>query len=95
DEMLRLQGLGSNTPSGVPYTDDEIMVIVRRDKQRGHIPDVGKLLKSDDKFSHMLTQLESQPEYGGGSESGGTGMMSREMMRTTVRMRRMPIARRC
>ncbi|GJR16549.1 reverse transcriptase domain-containing protein [Tanacetum coccineum] len=23
----RLQGLGSNTPSGVPYTDDEIMVI--------------------------------------------------------------------
>ncbi|GJS75591.1 hypothetical protein Tco_0725472 [Tanacetum coccineum] len=28
DEMLRLQGLGSNTPSGVPYTEDEIMAIV-------------------------------------------------------------------
>ncbi|GJS43635.1 retrotransposon gag domain, retroviral aspartyl protease [Tanacetum coccineum] len=48
DEMLRLQGLGSNTPTGVPYTEDEIMAI-------------------------MLTQFESQPEYGGGSESGGYG----------------------
>nr|GEW06006.1 hypothetical protein [Tanacetum cinerariifolium] len=99
DEMLRLQSLGSNTPSGVPYTDDEIMVIVRAGKQRGHFPGVGrvlprqgmvipppppsthssdvaklkksekrltkqvnmfmKLFKSDDKFSQMLTQLES------------------------------------
>ncbi|GKD00870.1 hypothetical protein Tco_1171144 [Tanacetum coccineum] len=111
DEMLRLQGLGSNTETGVPYTEDEIMSIVRRDKQRGHIPDVGrvlpgqrtvipppppcthssdvvklkkrekvltcqvnmfmKLFRSDDKFSQMLTQLESQPEIGGGSGSGG------------------------
>ncbi|GJS54051.1 hypothetical protein Tco_0627413 [Tanacetum coccineum] len=28
DEMLRLQGLCSNTPTGVPYTEDEIMAIV-------------------------------------------------------------------
>ncbi|GKD09831.1 hypothetical protein Tco_1189516, partial [Tanacetum coccineum] len=41
DEMLRLQGLGSNTPTGVPYTEDEIMAIVRGGKQRGHIPGVG------------------------------------------------------
>ncbi|GJV22740.1 hypothetical protein Tco_1375435 [Tanacetum coccineum] len=60
DEMLMLQGLGSNTPSGVPYTEDEIMAIVRGGK-------------SDDKFSQMLTQLESQPEYGGGSGSGRCG----------------------
>ncbi|GKA01651.1 hypothetical protein Tco_0674316 [Tanacetum coccineum] len=113
DEMLRLQGLGSNTSSGVPYTEDEIMAIVHRGKQRGHIPGVGrvlpgqgtvippsplctyssdvatlkkreklltkkmnmfmKLFKSDDKFSQMLTQLESQLEYGGGSGSGGCG----------------------
>ncbi|GJW88265.1 RNA-directed DNA polymerase, eukaryota [Tanacetum coccineum] len=111
DEMLRLQGLGSNTSSGVPYTEDEIMAIVRRGKQRGHIPGVGRILpgrgtvippsppcthssdvamlkkrektltkqvnmfmkifRSDDKFSQMLTQLESHPEYGGGSGSGG------------------------
>ncbi|GJU90701.1 hypothetical protein Tco_1303124, partial [Tanacetum coccineum] len=111
EEMLRLQGLGSNTETGVPYTEDEIMAIVRGGKQRGHIPGVGrfllgqrtvippsppcthssdvakmkksekvltrqvnmfmKLFRSDDKFSHMLSQLESQPEIGGGSGSGG------------------------
>nr|GEU51674.1 hypothetical protein [Tanacetum cinerariifolium] len=38
-DMLRLQGLISNTPLGVPYTDDEIMVIVHEGKQWGHIPD--------------------------------------------------------
>nr|GFB12174.1 hypothetical protein [Tanacetum cinerariifolium] len=31
------------------------------------------LFRSDDKFSQMLTQLESQPEYGGCSGSGGCG----------------------
>ncbi|GKA48880.1 hypothetical protein Tco_0741838 [Tanacetum coccineum] len=44
DEMLRLQGLGSNTPMGVPYIEDEIMAIVRGGKQRGHIPGVGRVL---------------------------------------------------
>ncbi|GKE44705.1 hypothetical protein Tco_1471989, partial [Tanacetum coccineum] len=80
DEMLRLQSLGSNTPSGVPYTDDEIIVIVRGGKQRGNILGVGRVLsgqgtlfRSDDKFSQMLTQLESHPEYGDGSGSGGCG----------------------
>ncbi|GJV69403.1 hypothetical protein Tco_1484912, partial [Tanacetum coccineum] len=63
DEMLRLQGLGYNTPTDVPYTKDEIMAIIRE----------GKLFRSDDKFSQMLNQLESQPEYGGGSGSGGCG----------------------
>ncbi|GJX25741.1 hypothetical protein Tco_0232037 [Tanacetum coccineum] len=29
--------------------------------------------RSDDKFSQMLNQFESQPEYGGGSGSGGCG----------------------
>nr|GEY81972.1 hypothetical protein [Tanacetum cinerariifolium] len=44
EEMLRLQGLGPNTPTCVPYTDDEIMAIVRRGKQRGHLPGVGRVL---------------------------------------------------
>nr|GEW18910.1 hypothetical protein [Tanacetum cinerariifolium] len=113
DEMLRLDGLGSNTPSSVPCIDDKIMVIVHGSKQRGHIPGVGrvlsgngtvilpspscthsfdvaklkkseklltkqvnmfmKLFRSDDKFSQMLTQLESQPEYGDGSWSDECG----------------------
>ncbi|GKE54920.1 hypothetical protein Tco_1490076, partial [Tanacetum coccineum] len=68
DEMLRLQGLGSNTSTGVPYTEDEIMAIVYGGKQRGHIPGVGVTTSFP-----KCTQLESQPEYGGGSESGGCG----------------------
>nr|GFA29317.1 hypothetical protein [Tanacetum cinerariifolium] len=60
--MLRLQGLGSNTPTGVPYTEDEIIAIVREGKQRGHIPGVGQDLPG-----------QGTPEYGGGSESGGRG----------------------
>nr|GFC42107.1 hypothetical protein [Tanacetum cinerariifolium] len=44
EEMLRLQGLGSNTPTGVSYTKDEIMAIVREGKQRRHIPGVGRVL---------------------------------------------------
>nr|GEW67562.1 ankyrin repeat-containing protein [Tanacetum cinerariifolium] len=43
-EDKALYGLGSNTPTGVPYTEDEIMAIVRGGKQRGHIPDVGRVL---------------------------------------------------
>nr|GEW79564.1 hypothetical protein [Tanacetum cinerariifolium] len=37
EEMVRLQGLGT-------YTDDQIMAMVRRGKQRGHIPGVGRVL---------------------------------------------------
>nr|GEY66763.1 hypothetical protein [Tanacetum cinerariifolium] len=92
DELLRLQGLGSNTSTGVPYTKDEIMAIVNEGKQLGHIPSVGRVLPGQGTVippisKHMLTQLESQPEYGGGSGSGGGGMMSQEMIRTTTRMR--------
>ncbi|GJV20886.1 hypothetical protein Tco_1369906 [Tanacetum coccineum] len=113
DEMLRLQRLGSNTETGVPYTEEEIMPIVRKGKQRGHLLGVGRVLsgratgrsppppqsivdpanveklkksnksltkqvkmmmrlfRSDDKFSQMLDQFESSPEFGGASGSGG------------------------
>nr|GFB55169.1 hypothetical protein [Tanacetum cinerariifolium] len=75
DEMLRLQGLGFNTPTGVPYTEDEIMAIVRGGKHRGTFPVLDGFCqdreRSDGKFSQILTQLESQPEYGGGSGSVG------------------------
>ncbi|GJT13098.1 hypothetical protein Tco_0860140 [Tanacetum coccineum] len=75
--MVRLRALGSNTESGVPYTDEEINAMARKGKQRGHLPGVGrvnlmmKLFRSDDKFSQMLTQYESTPEFGSGS--GGCG----------------------
>ncbi|GKA79472.1 hypothetical protein Tco_0786068 [Tanacetum coccineum] len=67
--MLRLKDLGPNTPTGVPYTDDEIMAIVRVGKQQGTFP----VVRSDDKMSQLLTQLQSQHEVGSGSGSGGGG----------------------
>ncbi|GKD15474.1 hypothetical protein Tco_1199881 [Tanacetum coccineum] len=42
--MMRLQALGSNTPSGVPYTDEEINALARKGKQRRHLPGVGRVL---------------------------------------------------
>ncbi|GKC62164.1 uncharacterized WD repeat-containing protein-like protein isoform X1, partial [Tanacetum coccineum] len=92
-----LYGLGSNTEMGVPYTEDEIMAIVRGESSGGtfsmlvgfcqdrarsfHLRLYARtpLMSSDDKFSQMLTQLESQPE-----------------MRTTARTERMrTIVKRC
>ncbi|GJY78226.1 hypothetical protein Tco_0484027 [Tanacetum coccineum] len=115
DEMLRLQRLGSNTETGVPYTEEEIMAIVRKGKQRGHLLGVGRalsgrstdgcppspqstvdpadvkklkksnkslttqvkmmmrLFRSGDKFSQMLEQFESSPEFRGASGSDGCG----------------------
>ncbi|GKF18495.1 hypothetical protein Tco_0063413, partial [Tanacetum coccineum] len=32
-----------------------------------------EVIRSDDKMSQMLTQLESQPKFGGGSGSGRCG----------------------
>ncbi|GJZ36974.1 hypothetical protein Tco_0583165 [Tanacetum coccineum] len=72
DEDRRLYGLGT-------YTNDQIMAMVRGGKQRGHIPGVGRVLEgrgkdvldvpamcSDDRYSQLFTQLQSQHE----SESG-------------------------
>ncbi|GKC32750.1 hypothetical protein Tco_1040044 [Tanacetum coccineum] len=108
EEMVRLQGLGT-------YTDDQIMTMVRRGKQRGHIPGVGRVLagrgkdvldvpvprcnhtsdvdelkrsnkqlqkqidmitkamSSDDRYSQLFTQLQSQHESGSGSGCGAGG----------------------
>ncbi|GJV13082.1 hypothetical protein Tco_1354623 [Tanacetum coccineum] len=44
EEMLWLRDLGANTPTGVPYTEDQIMAMVRKGKRRGHIPGVGRVL---------------------------------------------------
>nr|GFA52073.1 hypothetical protein [Tanacetum cinerariifolium] len=84
DEMLRLQRLGSNTETGVPYTEEEIMVIVRKGKQQGHLPGVGSVLSrratggcrprlnplSTPPMSKSSKRFESSPEFGGPSGSG-------------------------
>ncbi|GJZ98713.1 pyruvate kinase, partial [Tanacetum coccineum] len=55
EEMLRLHGLGT-------YTDDQIMAMVRRGKQRGHIPGVGRVLAG---------RSQHENESGSGSGAGG------------------------
>ncbi|GJR18498.1 hypothetical protein Tco_0967025 [Tanacetum coccineum] len=42
--MLRLRDLCANTPTSVPYTEDQIMAMVRKGKQQRHIPGVGRVL---------------------------------------------------
>nr|GEX66456.1 hypothetical protein [Tanacetum cinerariifolium] len=81
-EMLRLKDLGPNKPTDVPYTDDEIMAMVRRGKQRGHIPGVGRILTGqgrdvltipESRCTHIadVNVLQSQHEVRSDSESGG------------------------
>nr|GEX69690.1 hypothetical protein [Tanacetum cinerariifolium] len=79
EEMVRLQGLGT-------YTDDQIMAMVRRDKQRGHIPGVSKVLaERGRRFSHSM-------RAGVAAGVARARMMIRAMMRTPARMQ---IVRRC
>ncbi|GJS76768.1 hypothetical protein Tco_0726649 [Tanacetum coccineum] len=63
DEMLRLQGLGSNTPTGVPYTEDEIMAIVHGGKQTDAIPGVGRVLPGKQKKPGMVIPPPSQSTH--------------------------------
>ncbi|GJT24081.1 hypothetical protein Tco_0894018 [Tanacetum coccineum] len=84
EEMLRLKDLGSNMPTGMPYTDDKIMAMVRRGKQQGHIPGVGRVLAGqgrdvltipEPRCAHTadVDELQSQHEVGSGNGSGGGG----------------------
>nr|GEY10811.1 RNA-directed DNA polymerase, eukaryota, reverse transcriptase zinc-binding domain protein [Tanacetum cinerariifolium] len=116
EEMLRLQGLGSNTLSRCTYTEEEINSLARKGKHRGKLSGVGrvlpgratnvlsspppkcvhnsvdvkklkkknkyltkqvnlmlKLFRSNDKFSQMLNQYESSPEFDNATRSGGYG----------------------
>ncbi|GKC43470.1 hypothetical protein Tco_1061192 [Tanacetum coccineum] len=56
-QALRLQALGSNTPSGVPYTDEEINTQAQKGKQRGHLPGVGDVEKLKKKNKYLIKQV--------------------------------------
>nr|GEX07521.1 hypothetical protein [Tanacetum cinerariifolium] len=86
EEMLRLQALGSNTPSGVPYTEEAINALDQKGKHRGHLLSVGRVLprRATDVLSppppqrthnsaDILNQYESSPEFSNASGSGGCG----------------------
>nr|GEV19437.1 EF-hand domain pair [Tanacetum cinerariifolium] len=62
EEMQRLHALGE-------YTYDQIMVMVRKGMQRGHIPSVGRGLARRGK-DVLDVLLQSQHETGSGSGSG-------------------------
>nr|GFC90136.1 hypothetical protein [Tanacetum cinerariifolium] len=47
--MPSLSNLAPNTPSGVPYIEDQITAMVQRGKQRGHIPGVVRFLAGQDR----------------------------------------------
>ncbi|GKD71204.1 hypothetical protein Tco_1325294, partial [Tanacetum coccineum] len=59
EEMVRLRALGSNTESGVPYTDEEINAMARKGKQRGHTFRCGRVLNGDG--PEMLSFAPSAP----------------------------------
>ncbi|GKD59052.1 hypothetical protein Tco_1296561 [Tanacetum coccineum] len=61
-EMLRLKDLGPNTPTGVPYTDDEIMAMAR------DVLDI-----PEPRCRHTTDVDESQHEVGSRSGSGEDG----------------------
>ncbi|GKA04629.1 hypothetical protein Tco_0683749 [Tanacetum coccineum] len=70
-----LLGQGTVIPPSTPCThSSDVATLKKREKLlTKNMNMFMKLFKSDNKFSQMLTQLESQPEYGGGSGSGGCG----------------------
>nr|GFA55386.1 hypothetical protein [Tanacetum cinerariifolium] len=73
DEMVRLQGLGSNTPMGVPYTGDEIMAIVRGASSGGIFPVLDGFCQ--DKAQSFLPHLKARtPPISLGSKSARSGL---------------------
>nr|GEW23125.1 hypothetical protein [Tanacetum cinerariifolium] len=81
EEMLRLQGLGSNTETGVPYTEDEIMAIVRKGKQRGNLLSVGMVLPGHGTYvlsppcldAHTPSMSKSSKRVTSGLRNSGIG----------------------
>ncbi|GKE22938.1 hypothetical protein Tco_1434450 [Tanacetum coccineum] len=52
EEMIKLRDLGADTSTGVPYIEKEILAMVRKGKQQGHIPGVGTYTEA--KIDDML-----------------------------------------
>nr|GEZ13204.1 retrotransposon protein, putative, Ty1-copia subclass [Tanacetum cinerariifolium] len=86
--VLPGQGTVISPPSQSTHSADIARLKKREKLLMKQVNMLMRLFRSDDKFSQMLTQLESQPEYGGGSGSGWCGMMSQEMMRMAAKIRR-------
>nr|GEU94247.1 hypothetical protein [Tanacetum cinerariifolium] len=100
EEMIKMRDLGANTPTGVPYTEKEILAMVIMGKQRVHIPGVGrqgaekakeeaKRQKREIDLLRRVAQLGSQSKIsgaGGESGNGGVRMISQAGIRTPAGM---------
>nr|GEX41952.1 hypothetical protein [Tanacetum cinerariifolium] len=83
EEMIKLRDLGANTPTRVPYTEEEILAKVIKGKHRSHIAGRGRQVasagktKTDPRMAELLSQVGSRSEMGSGSgivgESGEGG----------------------
>ncbi|GKA17172.1 hypothetical protein Tco_0697009 [Tanacetum coccineum] len=56
EEMLSLRGLRANMSSGVSYTEEEIIAMVRKGKKRGHIPGVSRVLTGKGKTAIFIDE---------------------------------------
>nr|GEX38315.1 putative reverse transcriptase domain-containing protein [Tanacetum cinerariifolium] len=68
EEMRKLRDLGADTPTGVPYTEDQILDMLMKGKQRGHIPRRGK---QSEIGSSSGTMGESGDDDEGDEDAGG------------------------
>nr|GEY34236.1 hypothetical protein [Tanacetum cinerariifolium] len=90
DEDRALYRLGFNTETGVPYTKEEIMAIVRKGKKRGHLLGVGRVL-SGRATGGCPPPPQSIVDPADVEKlkkrvPAGAGMMSQALMRMTRRM---------
>nr|GEV95684.1 hypothetical protein [Tanacetum cinerariifolium] len=56
EEMIRFRDLGANTSTGVPYTEDQIIAIVQKGKQWGHISGVGRVLAGQGRDANSINE---------------------------------------
>nr|GFB41443.1 hypothetical protein [Tanacetum cinerariifolium] len=56
EEMIRLRDLGADTPVGMTYTEDQILAMVRKGKQRWHIPGIGRVVARKGKIIIFVDQ---------------------------------------
>ncbi|GJR74500.1 hypothetical protein Tco_0086865 [Tanacetum coccineum] len=74
EEMIKLRDLGANTPTEVPYTEEQILPLIIKGKQRDHILGRGRQVARRGKTQIFGTQPRDRLGCGrarGGSGSGG------------------------
>ncbi|GKA86440.1 hypothetical protein Tco_0808151 [Tanacetum coccineum] len=54
--MINLRDLGADRPTGVLYNEEQILVMVRKGKQRGHIPGIGRVVARKGKTAIFADQ---------------------------------------